>query len=462
MSGLPKPPHSPQTEWSVVSQMLAKPNVIGEVIGAQVEPEDFYSQDCRQLYEAIVTAHYADQRIDALTMAEALRFQLSNLWSCEESEVSDRLYQRQLAATMNSDAAADHAILLRQMGDKRRLQALCLQAIHAIEDGSMSSEEVGDYLTTEGAKITTGAVARGEILSWVDTGREYVKYLKRLKLAKERGVELSAYTGLKFIDHYTKGLGPGELMMCAGEPGVGKSAVVWVAAEGFARRQMFKEANRRIGTLVLSLEMGLVPSSTRLAQTMTKLDGGRLREGEVSDEEVDKVVQGFLRYKDLPMFFNFASNFRASQMRALIVDAIRRHNIGLVVLDHFRMFDLDRRVHNPNQEEELKARFLKESIAKDLNVAVVCLAHTIKLKREGSDGRPTLSDLRGSGQVAAHCDIVNFIYRPYMYASQHEIEDGHAPDPTAAEMIWSKNRNGELGTSYFYFNPAEMQVRDNW
>jgi replicative DNA helicase len=194
---------------------------------------------------------------------------------------------------------------------------------------------------------------------------------------------------------------------------------------------------------------------------MSRIDGGKLREGDLSDRDLQKIAQDWAAERELPLYFNFASNFKLSQLRALVVQAIRQHNVGLIVVDHFRMIDPDRRVNNPNQEDEAKARFLKESIAKDLNVAVICLAHTVKLKgaREGGDGRPTLNDLRGSYQVAAHCDAVAFVYRPIMYATENEIGEGVIRD-TDAEMLWRKNRNGELGVEEFGFDPAHMTVQN--
>jgi replicative DNA helicase len=252
---------------------------------------------------------------------------------------------------------------------------------------------------------------------------------------------------------------PTELCLIGGEPGVGKSALTWEMALGFARKQMVKPKDKRIGTLVLSLEMALIGSSARLATSMAGVESTRLREGDISDDELNKIIRTWKNHEHLPMYWNFASNFRFSQLRALVVEAIRRYNVGVIIIDHFRMFDPDRRINNANQEDEAKARFLKESIAKDLNVAVICLAHTVKLRRELSDGRPHLSDLRGSGQVAAHADIVGFMYRPWMYATENEKLDG-VISPTEAELIFRKNRNGALGTSEFFFDPGTMNIRD--
>jgi replicative DNA helicase len=456
MSG---PPHSRDAEWSVIAQMLTKPSAIPEVIGLQVQVEDFFDPSTRVIFETAVQSYYADERVDAVTVGDRLAPTLSRQWGCDPGEVTTRLYE-QASARSRADSVLDHARLVRRHADNRRLMTLVDQARHAIIEGEMSPEEVGDMLGTEATKISTGTAKRGEILSFLDTGREYVKYLQRLKLAREQGIELAAYFGLKFIDSWTKGLAPSELMLVGGEPGVGKSALTWEMAVGFAKRQITKPEDKRIGALVLSLEMALVGSSGRIATSLSGVSGDKLREGELTQDELTQVIRSWKNYENLPLFFNFASNFRMSQLRALVVEAIRRHNVGLIIIDHFRMFDPDRRINNPNQEDEAKARFLKEDIAKDLNVAVVCLAHTTKQPRD-SDGRPRLADLRGSGQVSAHADVVGFMYRPVMYATEAEITEGIYKE-TDAEFIYRKNRNGALGTSDFHFDPALMSIKDEY
>lgn len=437
--------------------MLARPDCVAEVIGSQLQPEDFFHPDTRAIYEATVEQHFAGLKVDAITVGERLRFPLSQMWRVEEGEASARLYST-VQGLHFTDSAADHAEVLRGLAAKRELQTVALSALHQINEGTHSAEQIGDLLTTEAVKITTVTERRSQIISKYDAGRDYYHYLQRIAAAREQGIEIGVRTGYRFFDDYAKGPLPGELMMVGGEPGVGKSAVVWLLSEAFARRQVGRD--EKVSSLILSLEMGSVPSMQRLAQTATRIDGGKMREGDLTKQERRKIAEAFIADKELPLHFNFASSFRMSQMRALVAESIRRHNVGMVVIDHFRMFDPDRRINNPNQEDEAKVRFLKEQLAKDLDIAVICLAHTVKLKREGSDGRPTLADLRGSYQVAAHCDIVSFVYRPIMYASQEAIDEGYAPDPTDAELIFEKNRNGQLGRQDFWMDLAHMRIAD--
>lgn len=454
------PPVNNEAEWAVVGQMLMREKTIAEVVGAQLAVEDFFNPDARLIFETAVESFYAGEKVDPVLVGDRLRSPLARQWDITESEVPKRLYER-AAGYEHATGVLDHTKLVRKHADNRRLLNLMESAQREIATGQKSPEEVGDMLATQAAVIIAGGRKRADILSFADVGREYVRYLKRLKLAREQGVELAVYTGLKFVDHWTKGIGPGELMLFAGDPGVGKSAVSWECIQGFARRQMSKD--QRVASLVLSMEMGLEGSSARLATGMTRIAGDKLREGEVTDDDLSTIIKRWKDTQDLPLFWNFAPNFRMSQMRALIVEAIRRHNVGFVLIDHFRMFDPDRRINNANQEDEAKVRFLKEDIARDLNVAVMCLAHTVKLRRDSGmgDGRPQLADLRGSGQVNAHADIIAFMYRPYMYATEDEKLTGEV-EPTQAEMIYRKNRSGALGTAEFYFDPATMTSRDQW
>lgn len=456
------PPQNSDAEWAVVGAMLTREKIIAEVVGAQLAVEDFFNPDARLIYETAVESFYAGEKVDPVLIGDRLRAPLARQWECQEAEVPQRLYAK-AAPHGHSDGTLDHAKLIRRHADNRRLLTLMEAAQREISDGRKTPEEVGDMLATEAAQIIAGGRKRADILSFADVGKEYLRYLKRLKLAREQGIELAVYTGLKFVDNWTKGIAPGELVLIAGDPGVGKSALTWEMVQGFARRQMTKPADRRLATLVLSMEMGLEGSGGRLATGMTRIEGDKLREGVVTNDELAFIVDRWKNVRDLPLYWNFAPNFRMSQMRALIVEGIRRHNVTHVLIDHFRMFDPDRRINNPNQEDEAKVRFLKEDIARDLNVAVLCLAHTVKMRRDSGlgDGRPQLADLRGSGQVNAHADIIAFMYRPYMYATEEEKLNGDV-EITAAELIFRKSRSGSLGTSHFYFDPATMTTRDQW
>lgn len=454
----PPPPYSEEAESSVVGQLLSQPKTVGEVVATLLEPAHFYVPGYRALYGAIVDAYYADDPIDPLSIGELVSKPLSRSWKCTEAEAVGRVQQlAQGRGAKFAGHAVDHAKLVKRDADYRQLLDLSVEINRSVARESEQPAEIAGLASQKAMQVATNTLLTQEIVNYADLGRRFVTIQRTLMAARSQGVEVGAYFGLSFIDSFTRGLRPSELFIMAGEPGAGKSAVTWKASQLFAERQMKKPVEKRIGTLVLSLEMGEEPSSTRLAQAITELDGGKLREGRTDEDDLKKVIDEWNLRKDIPLFFNFTSTLRASQLRALVVEAIRRHNIGLVVIDHMRYFDMDGRWQNKLEEEEAKARFLKQDIATELNVAVICLAHTTKGIESTDDKRPRLSHLRGSGQVAAHADFVAFVYRPYNHAKREDIDEGRVKR-TDAELIYAKNRHGLDGTARFHFDPSTMTV----
>jgi replicative DNA helicase len=459
MSEVMSMPINKHAEWSVIAQMLQRPERIGEVIGIPVEQQDFSDADTRLLYATTVERYYGGQSVDPLIVGELVRDELSQYWGLPDNmAVAPQLVERIRSADIGGDLL-EHANLVKRLSRARQLQTVCFNAIQAINEGKLTPEEIGDQLSGEALQVTAGSIARTEVLDWMDTGRQYVQQLKRVIAAKQQGIEIGVYTGYPFVDDFTTGIGPGELCFLAGDPGIGKTALAWACALGFVQRQMVRAPEKRVGTLMLSMEMNLYASTMRVVSALTGINGTRLREGDITQQEFQHILREWKNREGQPIYFNFASNFRLSQMRALIAEAIRRANVGFVVIDHFRMMDTDRRFTNPNQEDEAKVRFLKENIAKDLNVAVMCLAHTVKVGR-GSGGespRPRLSDLRGSGQIAAHADFVGFLWNPAKYMSE-EARFEMDMDEHDMELLWEKNRFGSPDAAQLRFEPQQMRV----
>lgn len=431
------------------------------MVGTLLEPEHFYTPACRILYAEAVSRYYADEPTDALSVAAASAKLLTPVWNITEQEAIEKV--RSLATGRTFDGpAADHAKIIKRLAGFRQLTTVCFDMAAKAMEQADDPEHLAGSLSHEAMKIATSGVLSNEIVPFDQVGLNVIASQQMLQAARAQGVQLGAYFGLSFLDSFMRGLKPTELLFIAGEPGAGKSAVTWKAGELFAETQMPKPRDRQIGTLVLSLEMAQEPSDTRIAQTVTQIDGGALREGRTDAADLQKIRDEWARRKGLPLYFNYSSTMRFSQLRALVVEAIRRHNVGVVIIDHFRYVDMDPpadrgRWNSQLEAEEALARALKQDLATELNVAVICLAHTTKAIENREGGRPRLSDLRGSGQVAAHADYVAFVYRPYSHATQDDIDDGKVKR-TDAEMIWEKNRHGLEGTARFFFDPSTMTI----
>lgn len=451
-----KAPHSLDAEKSVIGQMMRRGDKLaGQVVGTLLEPMHFYAPAHKVIYAAIYENYYAGLPLDALSIGEQCSKQLAKLWSAsEESAVA------QVQAIANErfpENVLDHAVLVKRHADYREILDLTSQIQGEVEREEKSPEEIAGMASQLSMQIATNTLLTHEIVSFGDMGRRAISQLRKAKAAYESGREIGVKFGMPFIDDYTKGLRGGELWLLAGEPGVGKSAVMSKAPLKFAQKQMAKAADQRIATMVLSLEMSEESTNPRFASAVAGIDGGKLREGRISEQEIDKILQEWGRRKDIPLFFNFASNARASQLRALVVEGIRRENVGLVVIDHFRHFAMDRFYDSQIREDEEKVKFLKESIAGDLGCAVVCLCHTTKGIGEARNSRPNLTHMRGSYQVAAAADFVSFIHQPYMYADDVARETGEVTEDQM-EMIWDKNRHGYKGIAEFRMEAARMAI----
>lgn len=452
-----EPPRSPQAEQAVLGRIMAKGDkVAGEVVGS-LRSEDFYDAANRIIFERIVESYYADEPLDPLTIGQKCAKRLTPTWGYEDdNETIARV--RRIATTLPAGNVRDHAAIVRDESNKRRLLDVAASIEEAVRDG-MEPEEAASLASEQAMRIATDSLLDAEIIDFGALGRRYYKQALAERAAVAAGIELGARFQFRFIDNYTKGLRPTELLICGGEPGAGKSSVWWKAGINFAEKQARRPADqKKIGTLILSLEMGEEPSNVRLAQTLTGISGSILREATMTDAHMQKIVNEWGRRRDIPLYFNFTSTLRESQLRALLVEAIRRHNIGLIIIDHFKHLHTDQRFRNPVDAEEQKAAFLKTAIAEDLNVAVVCLAHTTKGVGDTPDRRPQLTHLRGSYQLAAIADFVGFVYRPIMHATQEEVASGEIGEHDA-EYIWRKNRHGFLGEAPFGMNGETMEIK---
>lgn len=451
-----KPPHSLEAERSVLAQMLrGGEKVSSVVVGTLLEPRHFYAPAHKVVYETLYEHYYGDLPMDAVSVGTAASKKLAKLWSIQEGEAVERV--RELSNETFGGKVLDHAQIVKRKADYRDLLDVLAQAEGEVAKEEKLPEEIASLASQASMRIATNTLLIHEIVSVGDMGRRYYQQAVKQKRAYESGTELGVKFGHAFLDDYTKGLRGTELFLLAGEPGVGKSAIIVDSAIRFAQKQMARAEDQRIATLMLSLEMGEEPTNMRIASSMAKIDGGKLREGRITDGELGMILREWGRRKDIPLYFNFASNARASQLRALVVEAIRKHNVGLVVIDHFRHFAMDRYYQSQIEEDEAKVKFLKEAIAGDLGTAVVCLCHTTKGIGDARNSRPNLTHMRGSYQVAAAADFVSFAHQPFMYASDEDRESGEVTEDQM-EMIWEKNRHGYKGIAQFRMQAAVMHV----
>lgn len=438
----------------MIAALLRSDTARVEIISSGLESEQFYYRPYKLAYDAIVERYFADESVDALAIAEAIGPRASEMWSISEREAVDKIVA--LTTSAFEGEPSEHVKIIRRHAELRELVGVAGEALHQAMYQEADPEDIAAELSAKATKIITGSLAQhSESYSYLELGRRWTRQQQEQIEARAAGVELGARYGIPAIDQYVKGHRPGELFILGGEPGVGKSTVGWGMARNFALSQMKQPPDRRIGVYVLSLEMAEEQSSSRFAQMESKTPGEKLREGEVTRAELRSIAEMWARNRELPLYVNHAGELRETQIKALIIDQIRRHNVGVVIIDHFRFIKTDEKFSNRNDSEEEIVKFLKANLAKELNIAVVCLAHTRDLE---PGQRPAMNDLRGSKMISAFADLVGFVYSPWRAATRADRER-NVISREEYEMIFAKVRQGAEGTGELFMDLSTQTIR---
>lgn len=443
---------STEAERAIVSRMLRDPKSIAEATASKLTGDEFADASFKYLYNSLVENFYADDPTDAVSMAALASPYLARVWGSSPEAASQRILD--LGAFTPIGRAADHIQIVKRSANGRRMVTMLKTAENDLARGD-APEDVAGRISQQAVSLATGALDEEDAIEWHEAGRRLVTEMDQRRRAKERGIDFGVKFGVAAIDARTHGLQPTELLMAAGEPGVGKSGVWWRAGLNFADMQSRRPKGQQVGTAILSLEMGESPSSQRIASMQSSVELEKLREATITELELEKIQRDWMR-RDYPLVFSHRTGLKASGLRALISAHVLKYNVGLVIIDHFKLFEMDDRPRSAVEHDEEKAKFLKNQIAKAMNVAVVCLAHTRKIPEERK-GRPVPSDLTGSDQIRAHADFLNFIYRPGLYATEQEL-DVNPLLKTEAMFVWGKNRHGNTEDSRFHLDPQFMSV----
>jgi replicative DNA helicase len=371
-------------------------------------------------------------------------------------EVTSVQRVRKLYTEPVTGAVEDHAQIVKRHAHYRQLLTVASTAMQQAIDQEREPDEIAGALSMAATKVVTGTLLHNnQTYSYSELGSRWTRRQNEEIAARAAGMEIGVRYGIKGIDDYVKGQRPGELMIIGGDPGVGKSALAWAMARNFALRQAEKPEGRRIATLVWSGEMAEDLSSTRFAQIESRVPGDRFRQGEITRTELRQVAEKWATHRDLPLYVNHSGFLRESQVKAMVIAEMRRgRNIGLFVIDHFRFIRPDEKFTNRTEAEDQVVAFLA-GLAKDLNICVVCLAHTKVTEDTGR--RPTMDDLRGSKMISAFAALVGFPYWPYKHASQRDRDNGMVSRQDY-EMIWDKVRQGSPGTGELYMDLSTMTI----
>ena len=424
------PPHSVEAEQSLIGGLLLD-NHAFDRIGDLVGEADFYRDDHRRIYRHVIKLIEAGRPADVVTVSESI----------EASEDKDRTggaaYLGALAQnTPSSLNIRRYAELVRERAVQRRLAQVATEIAESAL--APSGKEVGQLLDEAESRIFEigEAGARGT-QGFKDMKQELARVFQRLDQlyhSDNKSGITGVPTGLIDLDQMTAGLQPGDLIIIAGRPSMGKTALALNFCEHVAM-------DIGMPVAIFSMEMSGMQLAARVLGSIARVDQHKMRTARLSDDEWQRLSQAMGKLHEAPVFIDETPALNALELRARARRLKRQYSkLGLIVIDYIQLMSASSQGENRATEISEISRSLK-AMAKELEVPVVALSQLNRAVDQRPDRRPVMSDLRESGAIEQDADVIMFIYREVVY--KPDLPDDQR---AIAEVIVGKQRNGPIGT----------------
>jgi replicative DNA helicase len=420
---LAAPPHNLEAEESVLGAILLSDKPLYQlVIEDDLVPEDFYREQHRVVYAAMREMYDEGEPIDALTVTERLR---------QAGRLEEAGGESGVASLGGSVPAAGHLRHYAQIVKENALMRRLLTTTHEIQ-GSVLRHEAAPRDLVEQAERAMLEVAHDDRQKDFRSIEEVLHdELDKLHRLSVEGTALTGTpSGFKDLDEITGGFQPGNLIIIAARPSMGKSALVTNIAENAA-------IDYGKAVALFSLEMSETELAQRFVASQARVKGEELRKGRVAEHRWAKIVEASARLANAPLFIDDSSDVGMLEIRAKARRLHQQHELGLVIVDYLQLMRPDHTIESRVQQVGEMSRGLK-ILARELSVPVIALSQLSRAVESRTDKRPILSDLRESGQIEQDADLVAFIYREEYYDKDSEREG-------IADIIIAKHRNGALG-----------------
>jgi len=428
IAALKLPPHSIEAEQSLIGGLLID-NAAWDKIADVVRETDFYRDDHRRIFRHIGKLCQQSRPADVVTVYESIE------QSNEADQTGGLAY---LAEIANSTPSAAN---IRRYAEIVRERAVLRQLV------TVGDEIAGNALNPAGRDVKTLLDdAEQRIFQIAEQGNrsaqgfipiqpllgEVVQRMEEL-LARDSQSDITGLpTGFTDLDRMTSGLQPGDMIVVAGRPSMGKTAFALNIAEhvGVELRQP---------VAIFSLEMSGPQLATRFLSSVARIDQSKLRSGRLTDDEWDRMTVALGKLHEAPIHIDETGAINSTDLRARARRLHRQFGkLGLIVIDYLQLMSSNRNGENRATEISEISRSIK-ALAKELQVPIIALSQLSRKVEERTDKRPLMSDLRESGAIEQDADIIMMMYREEYYKPDTQ-------DKGTAEAIIGKHRNGPVGT----------------
>ncbi len=412
------PPHDLLAEQSALGGMLLSKDAVADVIEV-VRASDFYIPKHEVIYDAILSLYAHGEPTDVITVTDELSKsgQLSKAGGVE--------YLHTLIGLVPTAANAGYYATI--VGERALLRRLVEAGTRIAQMGYAGEGEALDLVNEAQAEIYA-VTGNAETEDYVPINVAVDAALREIEAAKSHeGILTGVPTGLIEMDDLTNGLHPGQLIIIAARPALGKSTL----ALDFARSAAIKHD---LATVFFSLEMGRSEIAMRLLSAEAGVHLQHMRKGTVANTDWTKIASTRGRIDSAPLYIDDSPNMTLVEIRAKCRRLKQRHDLKLVIIDYLQLMTSGKRVESRQQEVSEFSRALK-LLAKELGVPVIALSQLNRGPEQRTDKRPALSDLRESGSLEQDADVVILLHRESAYEKENSR-------PGEADLIVAKHRNG--------------------
>lgn len=424
------PPHSIEAEQSVLGALMLDNRAWDRIVD-KVSEDDFYRHGHRTIFKTLYDLAKRNSPFDVLTLADALK------GVNELDNVGGELYLFELVK--NTPSAANvvaYAEIVRERSILRKLIIISNEIADSafFPEGRVSAE----ILDVAEQKIFKIAEQGSRVGGPISITEYLAKASDRIDtLYHSNQIVTGVATGFSDFDEKTSGLQPGDLIIVAGRPSMGKTAFAMNIAENAAIKN-------EAPVLVFSMEMPGEQLALRMMSSLGRIDQHRVRNGKLHDDDWPRITSAINMLSNAPMYIDDTAALSPAEVRARARRLVReKGNLGLIVIDYLQLMQVPGNKENRTSEISEISRSLK-ALAKELNVPVVALSQLNRSLEQRHDRRPIMSDLRESGAIEQDADLIVFIYRD-------EVYNDDSPDKGKAEIIIAKQRNGPIGKTFLTF-----------
>ncbi|MBL8850027.1 MAG: replicative DNA helicase [Planctomycetaceae bacterium] len=419
------PPQDLEAERCVLGSILLHNDAIDDVL-QHVRVDCFYADPHRRMFSAIQDLYESGTRgIDPVTLGHEL--QRRN----ELAEIGGTPYIVQIIETVPHAAHAEY--YARIVYDKWMQRTLIDACTDTLRDAYHGQDEVDELVAKAERRIFEIAERQQNIDKFALKDILKDTFDRIYSRMDQEGTLSGVHTGFTGLDEMTSGFQAAELLVLAARPSMGKTALVC----NFA----LAVAGAGCGALIFSLEQSNLELAERFLAIEAKVNGHKLRQGDLDEVEQYSLDQASLKLREYPMFIDDTAGRTVSQIAAVSRRLKRRHpELGLIIIDYLQLIESEETTNRSITREQQISTITRrlKFLAKDLQVPVIALAQLNRGVEQREDKRPRLADLRESGAIEQDADLVMFLHRPEAY----DPEDR----PGEADLIVAKNRNGPIGT----------------